>query len=124
MRTYVLISTSGANSKSWFPYMKMKGELEDEVKDLGFDHCVIVRPGLIVGDRNDSRPPEFVFRKVANACGALSSGLKDFWAQDATVIARAAVAAGLTCEEGKREKGVWTLSQADVLRLGRQEWKE
>lgn len=37
----------------------------------------------------------------------LSGGrLKDFWAQDVDVIARAAIAAGMQCLEGKKEEGV------------------
>jgi len=123
--TYVLISSGGASSTSRLPYAAMKGELEDAVEALGFKHCVILRPGLIVGNREDSRPPEFIFRKIANTFGAVSGGkLKDFWAQDADVIARAAVNAGLQCIEGKKkEDGLWLLGQADIVRLGRTEWK-
>lgn len=49
-KTYVLISTASANSSSMAPYLKMKGELEEAVKALDFDHCLIVRPGLLVSD--------------------------------------------------------------------------
>jgi uncharacterized protein YbjT (DUF2867 family) len=56
--TYVLISSGSANAQSNFAYVRMKGELEDAVKALGFKHTVILRPGLIVGGREDSRPAE------------------------------------------------------------------
>jgi uncharacterized protein YbjT (DUF2867 family) len=103
-------------------YLKMKGELEDAVTALDFERTVIVRPGLIVGTREDSRPPEAALRKLANFMGAISGGaLKDFWAQDALVIARAAVSAALQAEE--RNERVWIVGQSDVLRLGRTEWK-
>lgn len=102
--------------------MKMKGELEDAVKALDFEKTVIVRPGLIVGVREDSRPPEAGLRKLANLMGAVSGGaLKDFWAQDAEVIGRAAVSAALQAEQ--REEKVWVVGQSDVIRLGRTEWK-
>jgi len=125
VQTYVLISSHGANATSMMAYPKMKGELEDAVKELGFKHCVILRPGLIVGNREDSRPPEFVLRKIADFAGGLSGNkLKDFWAQDAEVIGRAAVHAGLQCVDGTRkEEGLWMLGQADIVRLGRTEWK-
>lgn len=124
VQTYVLISSAATSSTSRMPYSKMKGELEDAVKEIGFKHTVILKPGLIVGDRDDSRPPEFVLRKVANLFGAVSGNrLKDFWAQDAEVIARAAVHAGVECLEGKKEDGVWEVGQADIVRLGRTEWK-
>ncbi|EKG11786.1 NmrA-like protein [Macrophomina phaseolina MS6] len=123
--TYVLISTGAANSASSFAYLKMKGELEDAVKALGFEHTVILRPGLLLGPREDSRPAEWALQKVAGLAGAVSGGvLSDFWAQDARVVARAAVKAGVMCVEGGRaEKGVWELGQKEIVRLGKTEWK-
>ncbi|APA15696.1 hypothetical protein SS1G_09488 [Sclerotinia sclerotiorum 1980 UF-70] len=131
-KIYILISTRGANSTSRIPYSKMKGELEDAVTNEladSFKHVVILRPGLIVGERDDSRPAEFALRKVAGWVGWLGGdACRDFWAQDATVIARAAVNAGLRAQEGRDSDGgviprVWVLGQADIVRLGRGEWK-
>ncbi|RDW85772.1 hypothetical protein BP5796_04097 [Coleophoma crateriformis] len=123
VKVYVLISTSGASSTSRMAYPKMKGELEDAVKSLGFDNTVIVRPGLIVGAREEFRGPELVFRKLAGALGSLSSALKDPWAQDADVIAKAAVAAGNKALAGEAPTAVWEVGQSEVVRLGRTEWK-
>lgn len=123
-KMYVLISTHGANSSSYLGYPKMKGELEDAVRALDFDHTVIVRPGMIVGERNETRAAEAVFRRVARWTGSVSGDrLKDFWAQDADVIAKAAVRAGMDCLEGKDNEKVRILTQADVVRLGKTEWK-
>ena len=55
--------------------------------------------------------------------GHVSNKLKDFWAQDVDVIAKAAVLAAQQCAAGKKDTGVWKLEQADVVRLGRTEWK-
>lgn len=99
----------------------MKGELEDAVKALDFEHTVIVRPGLIVGSREESRPAEFVVRKIAGFAGMLGSGFKDSWAQDAEVIGRAAVSAGLKALEGGEK--IVEVGQAEIVRLGRTEWK-
>jgi len=117
--TYVLISSGGASSSSMMPYMKMKGELEDDVQKLGFKHTVILRPGLILGQREKSRTAEYLLQQIASGLGAVSSGLKDSWAQDASVIAKAAVNAGLQCEEGKREPGVWIVDQKELVQLGK-----
>ena len=98
----------------------MKAELEEEVKKLDFEHTVILRPGLLVGSRPDSRPAEAVVRAIANGFGKISKGwLTDWWAQDADVVARSAVRAGEQCLEGKREKGVWILSQGDIVKIGK-----
>jgi nucleoside-diphosphate-sugar epimerase len=126
-KTYVLISSAGANSSSFSGYMKMKGELEDGVKALDFDHCIILRPGLLVGSRESSsgRVFEVVMKNLANAAGSISGNwLKDFWAQDADVIAKAAVRAGLDCVEGKETEKFKILTQSDIVRLGRTEWKD
>ncbi|KAH9820445.1 NAD dependent epimerase/dehydratase family protein-like protein [Teratosphaeria destructans] len=122
---YVLISSAGSDPKSPMGYPKMKGELEEAVKALNFDHTVIVRPGVIVGDRNESRLVEGIFQSVAKFAGRFSNNkLKDFWAQDADVIAKAAVRAGLDAVEGQDSEKVRILTQADILRIGRVEWKK
>ncbi|KAK5113191.1 hypothetical protein LTR62_003527 [Meristemomyces frigidus] len=123
-KSYVLVSSAGSSSSSSMGYAKMKGELEDAVKALNFDHTVIIRPGLLVGARNDLRTAEFALQKVASFMGSISGNkLKDFWAQDAEVVARAAVKAGMDCVNGKQTEKVRVLTQADIIRLGRAEWK-
>lgn len=44
--------------------------------------------------------------------------------QDQTIIGRAAVAAARSAEEGKAPGKYWVLEQADIVRMGREEWKE
>jgi uncharacterized protein YbjT (DUF2867 family) len=120
-RVYVLISSSGANATSMIPYTRMKGELEEAVKGLGFEHTVILRPGLIAGQREESRPAEAVLRFFAGFAGKLHSSLKDSWAQEADVIGKAAVNAGLKALDGDVPQGsekVWLLHGADIIRLG------
>jgi uncharacterized protein YbjT (DUF2867 family) len=124
VKVVVLISSAGANATSIMGYPKMKGELEEAVKALDFDHTVILRPGLIVGTREDSRAPEAVLRGLANFLGGISSSLKDVWAQDADTIGKAAVSAGLKALEGGDVPKVWLVGQPEILRLGRTEWKD
>jgi len=121
-KTYVLISSAGADVHSFMGYPKMKGEIEEHVKELGFDHTIILRPGLIVGNREESRPTEFVARSIASGLGRLHSFLKDSWAQDADVIAKAAVSAALKAEKGEVKDKVWVIGQKDIIRLGWKEW--
>ncbi|KAF2825320.1 NAD dependent epimerase/dehydratase family protein-like protein [Ophiobolus disseminans] len=120
VETYVLISTTGASATSRFAYPKMKGELEDSVKALKFKHTVILRPGFIAGDRTsrESGVAEVALRWVAKGLGSVSPALKNPWAQDGELIARAAVAAGVKCLEGKQEEGVWEIGQSGVVSLG------
>ena len=40
------------------------------------------------------------------------------------MIGRAAVAAALMVEEGKAPSRYWVVEQADIIKFGRDEWKE
>lgn len=123
-KVYVLISSAGASKNSRFSYMKMKGEIEEDIKALDFDHTIIVQPGLIAGRREESRPMEAVMRHIAGFAGMISSHyLKDGWAQDADVIAKASVSAGLKAVNGEVLSKVWVLQGPDIVRLGRTDWK-
>ena len=120
MQTYVLISSSAVSLRSPFPYAKMKAELEEAVKKLDFPYTVLVKPGLLVGPRQESRWAESFFRSVAKGLGVISKPmLTEWWAQDADVVARAAVSAGWECMDGKRDRGVWVVEQSDIVRLGK-----
>jgi uncharacterized protein YbjT (DUF2867 family) len=103
----------------------MKAELERDVQALDFEHTVIVKPGLILGKREETNVLESLFRGLAGGLGAVSGGwLKDGWAQDADVIAHAAVVAGFKAlDKDSGMPKVWFVQQADVVRLGRIERK-
>jgi uncharacterized protein YbjT (DUF2867 family) len=123
-KTYVLISSGGANPKSSMGYLRMKGEIDEHIKEIGFEHTIILRPGLIFGDREESRPAEAVLRMVANGLGKINSHwLKDTWALEADVIAKAAVAAGLKAAKGEVKDKVWLIDQQEIIKLGKTEWK-
>ena len=48
----------GANSRSPFFYSRVKGEVEDGLREMGWPSLAIVRPSLIGGERGESRPLE------------------------------------------------------------------
>lgn len=122
VRIYVLFSTAGANVDSIIPYAKMRGELDEAIKAVDFEHTIILRPGLLVGTRSDSRPGEYAGRRMATFLGWISGDrLKDPWAQDADVVAKAALSAALEALEGKNTEKMRLLSQSDIIRLGRTE---
>jgi len=70
---YVLVSSIGASSKSKVFYTKMKGALEEAVKDLGFRSCAIVRPPSLIRKDSDRFGEKFgvVALKALNAIGLL-----------------------------------------------------
>ena len=56
--TYVLNSAVGADVDSRFFYNRVKGELERDLAQVGFSSLTHARPGLIGGERAESRPIE------------------------------------------------------------------
>jgi uncharacterized protein YbjT (DUF2867 family) len=117
-KVYVLISASNASPDSMFAYPKMKGQIEEDIEALGFDHTVFLRPGMIAGYREKNLSMlEGVLRNIAGGLGMISSHyLKDGWAQDADVIAKAAVNAGLKALNGEAPSKVWVITRRDIIR--------
>ncbi|ODV81808.1 protein FMP52-1, mitochondrial [Suhomyces tanzawaensis NRRL Y-17324] len=52
VETFVLISTAGAKTSSPFLYPATKGKLEDDIIALKFPRTIILRPGVLLGDRD------------------------------------------------------------------------
>lgn len=57
-RAFALNSALGADASSRVFYSRTKGELERDLQSLGFPSLTLVRPGLIGGERAESRPAE------------------------------------------------------------------
>jgi uncharacterized protein YbjT (DUF2867 family) len=62
--TYVLVSSAAANPDSVNFYMRMKGELERDIKKLPFKHIQIIQPGPLDGNRKEYRKMERLSLKV------------------------------------------------------------
>ena len=54
----VLISSSGADARSRYFYMRIKGELDRDVQKLNFENTQILRPGPLIGEREQPRSGE------------------------------------------------------------------
>ncbi|KAE8297683.1 Oxidoreductase HTATIP2 [Larimichthys crocea] len=66
-----LESSRGADKNSNFLYLKVKGQVEADIEALGFDRYAIYRPGVLLVDRQESRPSEWVARKFLGAFSAI-----------------------------------------------------
>lgn len=124
VKTFVFISSAGSDGllAATSPYSKMKKGVETAIKELEFDQGIIVRPGLILGEREEGRLIEGLLRGFAHGLSYL--GLQDKIAQDAEVIARAAIRATQLADEGKAPSKHWVLGQSDIVKLGRTEWAQ
>lgn len=99
----------------------MKQGVEDTIKSLDFEHAIIVRPGAILGEREGTNQNRSTL--IHSVISALPNMARDRLGQDADIIARAAVNAALLAKEGKAPSKYWVLEQADVVRLGRDDYK-
>lgn len=91
-----LVSALGADAGSGVFYNRVKGETEDDIAALGFDSLSIVRPSLLLGDRQEHRLGE----KLATP---LMRCLPARWrAVDASRVAAVLVDAVLGGEPGTR----------------------
>lgn len=54
---FILVSALGAHPKAFFFYSRIKGELEEKIKKLGFKNLSIFKPGIL-NRKNSSRKSE------------------------------------------------------------------
>ena len=62
---FLLVSSLGANPHSRVFYNRVKGELEDALRTLGFRSITIVRPSLLLGERQEFRLGEEIGKRFA-----------------------------------------------------------
>ncbi|WP_199553695.1 Rossmann-fold NAD(P)-binding domain-containing protein [Sandaracinobacteroides hominis] len=92
-RQFVLVSAVGADPGAGAFYSRVKGEVEREVRGLGFARVDVIRPGLILGPRKERRPAEAVFQWLAPKIDFLLAGeLSRFRSVSAGTVADAIVA--------------------------------
>ncbi|KAB7768603.1 NAD(P)H-binding protein [Xanthomonas maliensis] len=68
---FVLNSAAGADAQSRIFYNRVKGELERDLRAVGFPSLTFVRPGLIGGERAERRTGEHLAARVLTALGPL-----------------------------------------------------
>jgi uncharacterized protein YbjT (DUF2867 family) len=52
---FSIVTAMGANTESLFYYNRVKGQIEDSLKKIGFESLLIFRPSLLFGDRSEQR---------------------------------------------------------------------
>ena len=91
---FVVVSAMGANARSRVFYNRVKGEMEDAIAALGFDAVQIVRPALLLGDRDEQRPGERIGQMLMQPVAPLMLGpLRKYRPIEADAVAAAMVAA-------------------------------
>lgn len=108
-----LVSSVGADDRASTFYLRVKGETERDVRDLGFDTTILARPSGLVGERGVSRPVERSGIAVANIFAPLMvGGLRAYRPIDARDVALAMIEA-----IARGEKGSHVLQHTELIAL-------
>lgn len=62
-----LESSRGADKSSSFLYLQTKGQVEADIEALGFSRFSVYRPGVLLVERQESRPGEYLARQFFKA---------------------------------------------------------
>lgn len=112
-RHAVLVSSVGASRQSGNFYLRVKGEVEDAMENLGFKRLDLLQPGLLLGARVQRRPAEALFQRLAPMANVLMAGrLRPYRAVPADSLARAIVR--LVAAQGE---GIFTHTYDAILEL-------
>ena len=102
---FSLVSALGASSKSGVFYSRVKGELEDALRAMHWPSLCILRPSVIAGDRQESRPLE-----------RLSEALLRFGPATYRPVAACKIAAAMIATAQREPRGVTILESREIPR--------
>ena len=97
----ILVSSVGANATSLFFYNRVKGELEEAIKALGYWAVHIFQPSLLLGERPESRIGESAAKILGKGLDFVLRGLlTKYKPVEAETVAKAMVNAAQKLTSG------------------------
>jgi len=99
-RHFLVVSALGASPRSRVFYNRVKGDLEESLRSLGYPRLTIVRPSLLLGPRAELRLGEEVAKRVTRWLGPLVP--RAFRPVEARMVATALVRAARAEGNGVR----------------------
>jgi uncharacterized protein YbjT (DUF2867 family) len=93
-KKYLLVSSVGANAKSSNFYLKLKGEVEEEISAMLFESIHIFQPSMLLGQRKEFRFGELIGKVLIQPLSfLLAASLRKYKPIQASEVAKAMVAA-------------------------------
>ncbi|MFU8843306.1 MAG: NAD-dependent epimerase/dehydratase family protein [Bacteroidales bacterium] len=93
---FLVVSSMGADTKSVFFYSRVKGEVEQALKQVQFKHLFIFRPSLLLGKRKEQRTGEEIAARLYRVLEPLFIGkLKKYKGIEAATVAKAMISVAL-----------------------------
>ncbi len=91
VKSYLLVSSAGANYKSGNFYLRMKGKLDEKIQQLDFERIRIFRPSILVGLRSEKRFGESTGIKITEFITKIIPALKKYKPVKASLVAQAMI---------------------------------
>lgn len=115
MRQMIAVSSVGADAGAKNFYLRVKGEVEQQLGKVGLPRLDVIRPGLLRGPRAELRPAERIGMVLSPLADLLMQGkYRKYRSVKAEVVARAIV--GLTREKAA---GRFVFEHDAILRAAR-----
>ena len=90
VKQFVLVSSIGANPSSHNFYLRLKGQMENAVSELGYESLYILRPSMLLGKRSEYRLGETIGQAVMRSASFLFFGaMKKYYPVQAADVAQA-----------------------------------
>lgn len=103
---FLVITAVGADPRSRVFYSRVKGEIERDLEELKFARLDIARPGLLLGNRDETRPVEALFQRLDPLIRPLLFGPLDRYGSiEAGAVARALLALAREATPGRYVHG-------------------
>jgi len=113
-RRMISVSSVGAAAKSGNFYLRTKGEIEDDLRAIGFDRLDLIRPGLLRGER---RGQQRLGEGLATIAAPLTDALLHGRFRRYRSIASDTVAAAIVRLSGQSGSGVHIHDNDDIRAL-------
>ena len=100
-KQFSIITASGADKKSFFYYNRVKGQVEEAVREVDFQSLHVFRPSLLLGERDERRRGEQIGAVLFRALNPLMVGpLRKLRAIKGEVVAKAMYRVSQSSEPG------------------------
>ncbi len=112
VRSFVVISSIGANDRTSNFYLRTKGKMEESIKTFTFPNLSILRPSMLMGMRPETRSMEEIGKTVAKLITPLLIGsFRKYRPIHASQVAQAMIILA------NKPNGVYTVESDEITNL-------
>ena len=114
---FALVSSMNANQDSSFLYPRVKGEIENALIDLGFEHLSIFRPGFLKCNRTESRLGE---RVAGWFMPIMDFVFRNKYSVSTEDVAKAMIKDANEWKKGNKRESVSFIENKEIIKLAKE----